>query len=148
MKQEIAAGGIVYKKLKAQMSNVKSHIEWLICQHSQHKGWVFPKGLIGDNRKGEAMEEAAIREVREEGGVTAQIIVPLPNNAEYVYKLEGQIIKKTVHYYLMEYLSGNPKDHDWEMMDAKFVSEADVRNTLTYKTDKKAFEEALKLLGD
>ena len=47
----------------------------------------------------------------------------------------------------MEYISGDPKNHDFEMLDAKFVSEDDVRKTLTYLVDKEAFEEALKLFG-
>jgi len=41
-------------------------------------------------------------------------------------------------------LSGDPKDHDWEMMDAKFVSEAEVKKTLTYTSDIEAFAKVLK----
>jgi len=145
LKIETSAGGIVYKKLKHPTSS-SHHLEWLIGQHSQHKGWVFPKGLINDMKKGETMEEAAIREVEEEGGVKAEIVSKTPISTQYFYKFEGQLVRKTVYYFLMEYLSGDPKNHDWEMQDAKFVSEEEVRKTLTYKTDKEAFEEILKLI--
>lgn len=139
MKHEISAGGIVFKK--------NGKIVWLICQHSQHKGWVFPKGLIGDTNKDEPMEDAALREVEEEGGVKAKIITPLSNSIEYFYKLNGKTIKKTVHYFLMEYLSGDPKNHDSEMTDAKFVTIDEAKKTLTFESDKQAFEEALKLFS-
>lgn len=132
---QISAGGIVWK------GNL-----WLITQHSQHKGWVFPKGLVGDNDSNESKEAAALREVEEEGGIKAKIILNKPVITNYQYVWEGSLIKKTVYYYLMEYISGDPKNHDWEMMDAKFVKKDEVRKTLTYKSDKEAFEKILKLL--
>jgi 8-oxo-dGTP pyrophosphatase MutT (NUDIX family) len=133
---QIAAGGVVYKKFGSQTL-------WLITQHSQHKGWVFPKGLVGDVNATESMETAALREVKEEGGVAARIADPSPVETHYQYKWENELIKKTVFYYLMEYLSGEPEDHDWEMMDAKFVTADEVKNTLTYPSDKEAFEKIL-----
>jgi len=150
LKHEISAGGIVFKRVKSSKlkpsqtwSKVKSFL-WLVCQHSQHKGWVFPKGLVGDIKQGEAMEEAALREVEEEGGVKAKIVAKLTKPVEYFYKFQGQLIKKTVYYYLMEYVSGDPKNHDWEMSEAKFLSEEEVKKILTYQSDKEAFEAALK----
>lgn len=153
VKNEITAGGIVYKKIKSQTSNIK--IMWLVCRHSQHKGWVFPKGLIGDRKTNEQKETAALREVEEEGGVKAKISHPAPIIAKYTYRWRGSphakdddeefLVYKTVYYFLMEYVSGDPKNHDWEMMDAKFVPEEEVKKLLTYPSDKKAFEEALKL---
>lgn len=137
-KHEISTGGIVFKKLK-------SSIVWLICQHAEHKGWVFPKGLIGDVYSRESMETAALRETKEEGGVEARIVAPLKNPIEYFYTFKRQKIRKTVYYYLMEYMSGDPKSHDWEMMDARFMTENEVKKILTYSSDKKAFDQALSL---
>ena len=137
-KTEISAGGIVYKK-------VGGEILWLITQHSQHKGWGFPKGIIGDEDKDETMDVAALREVREEGGVTAKIVNPEHTEGTYRYKFEDTLVDKKVYYFLMEYVSGDPKDHDWEVSEAKFATEHEVRETLTYDTEKKAFEQILKL---
>lgn len=139
MKKEISAGGIVFRI-------INSNIEWLICQHSQHKGWVFPKGLVGDTDKEESLEVAALREVFEEGGVVAKIIAQLSTPIHYIYDWQGKPVGKTVHYFLMKYISGDPADHDHEMDEAKFVSEQEVRDTLTYQTDKDAYAEALKLM--
>ena len=140
IKEEISAGGIVYKKNKGKTL-------WLVCQHSQHKGWVFPKGLVGDHNPDETKETAALREVNEEGGVKTKIINSHPVITHYQYMWGGKLIKKTVYYYLMKYLSGNPKDHDWEMSEAKFVPQEKVQETLTYQSDKKAFSEILKLFS-
>ena len=132
---QTSAGGIVFK------NNL-----WLICQHSEHKGWVFPKGFVGDNNKNESMEQAALREVEEEGGIKAKIINDQPIKTQYSYQWNNVLVKKTVFYFLMEYLSGDPKNHDWEMSEAKFVNENEVKKTLSYPSDKKAFEKILQQL--
>ena len=74
---QTSAGGIVFKKVYHLPSTIY-YLAWLICQHSQHHGWVFPKGLVGDNEKKESMEQAALREVEEEGGVKTKIIAKKP----------------------------------------------------------------------
>lgn len=136
---QTSSGGIVYKK-------EKNKILWLITQHSIHKGWVFPKGLVGDKDLNESMKDAALREVKEEGGIKAKIVSDKPIVTYYQYQWQGELIKKTVYYFLMEYISGDPKNHDCEMMDAKFVNVEEVRKILTYKSDREAFEEILKIL--
>ncbi len=137
-KKEVSAGGIVFKKEKDKTL-------WLITQHSQHKGWTFPKGVVGDLNKNEPMEEAALREVREEGGIVANVVNKEPVKVQYKYRFEDFLVDKTVYYFLMEYVSGDPKDHDWEMSDAKFLTKEEVQTTLTFKTDKEAFQAILKL---
>jgi 8-oxo-dGTP pyrophosphatase MutT (NUDIX family) len=129
---QTSAGGIVFKGDL-----------WLICQHSQHKGWVFPKGFVGDVDKNETNETAALREVEEEGGIKARIINPEPIISKYEYQIEETLYKKTVYYFLMEYVSGDPKEHDWEMSEAKFVNADEIKKTLTYPSDKQAFVKVL-----
>lgn len=142
IKKETSAGGIVFKKVQNPES-----ILWLVTQHSEHKGWVFPKGLIGDTNKDEKMEEAALREVEEEGGVKARIVNPNPVQVFYSYEWNNLQVDKTVFYYLMEYISGDPKNHDWEMMDAKFMSEEEVMKILTYPSDREAFDQIMNILA-
>lgn len=132
---QISAGGIVFKK------NL-----WLVGRHSQHKGWVFLKGLVGDKDSEESMETAALREVKEEGGITAKIINHKPIKTGYEYEFNDTIIKKKVYYFLMEYVSGDTKNHDWEMSQVKFISEKAVKKILTYESEKTAFMEIIKLL--
>ena len=135
-KKEFSSGGIVYK-------NVDGKIEWLLVQHSKHKGWIFPKGLIGDINDGEKYVETAVREVEEEGGVKAKIVLDKPFVTTYFYTFQGQKIFKTVSYFLMEYESGDIKNHDWEVSDAKWLEADEVKKTLSFPADKKMFEEAV-----
>lgn len=135
-KKEVSAGGIVFKR-------DSNDVLWLITQHSKHKGWSFPKGLIGDGNKEEQMEEAALREVKEEGGVEARIVSKEPVQTQYKYRFQEFLIDKTVYYFLMEYVSGDPKDHDWEVSEAKFVPQQEIFKTLNFKTDRQAFSEIL-----
>ncbi len=142
---QTSAGGIVYKKIPTTNYGLRTTpYLWLICQHSEHKGWVFPKGLVGDHDKNESMEKAALREVEEEGGIKAKIINDQPIKIQYSYQWNNVLVKKIVYYFLMEYLSGDPKNHDWEMSEAKFVNADEVKRILTYPSDKQAFETILK----
>jgi len=140
--QQVSAGGIVFKLVPNPYSLIPNRL-WLICQHSQHKGWVFPKGFVGDVNKNESNETAALREVEEEGGVKAKIVSRKPIETHYEFELKGTLFKKTVFLFLMEYLSGDPKDHDWEMSEAKFVTADEVKKILTYPSDKEAFVKIL-----
>ena len=140
MKFEFSAGGIVYKKLG-------SKIYILVAQHSQHLGWVFPKGLIGDKDhiKGEKKEATAIREVREETGAEAEIVKQI-TPITYWYVLDGEKRKKTVYYFIMKYVGGDITDHDYEMAAVEWLPENEVLDRLTYKSDKDAFREALPII--
>ena len=148
MKFEFSAGGIVFRQAqdfgpKPQFS--KKNIEVLVCQHSQHHGWVFPKGLIGDKIKDEQKEDTAIREVKEETGVKGKILKPL-TPVEYWYVFGGEKIHKTVYYFLMKFVSGNITKHDFEMENVEWLPENEVLNRLTYPSDKKVWQEMRKLL--
>ncbi len=135
MRFEFSAGGIVYKKTGA-----RTFI--LIAQHSGHHGWVFPKGLIGDKKKGEKKEEAAIREVKEETGIDAEIIKPLLP-ITYWYVWEGEKRKKTVYYFLMKSITGDTSKHDHEMETVEWIDSERTLEKLTYQNEKKVFKEAL-----
>lgn len=133
MKFEFSAGGIVYKKLEDK-------IFILIAQHSQHHGWVFPKGWI-DKEKKETKEEAALREVEEETGIIGKILEPL-QPVTYWYNFEGVKIKKTVYYFLMDFAGGDTEKHDDEMENVEWILKEEVEKRLTYKSDKDIWQEA------
>ncbi len=138
MKFEFSAGGIVFNKKNKQ-------IEVLLCQHSQHHGWVFPKGLIGDKKKGEKKEETAVREVEEETGIKAKIVESL-SSISYWYVFEGEKIKKTVYYFIMECTGGDISKHDHEMEQVEWLPIKKVEERLSYKSDKEVWKEAKKLI--
>lgn len=139
MKIQFSAGGIVIKK-----ENNKIFI--LISQHSQHHGWVFPKGLIGDHIEGESKETTALREVEEETGAKGKIVKALTPVA-YWFVLEKEKIRKTVYYFLMEYIGGDITKHDREMEAVEWLPIEKVAKRLTYESDKQVWQEAIKILN-
>jgi len=138
MKLQFSAGGIVCKK-----ENSETFI--LVSQHSQHHGWVFPKGLIGDHVEGENKEETALREVKEETGANGKIIRAL-NPITYWFMMDQEKVRKTVYYFLMEYVDGDITKHDHEMESVEWLPANKVEERLTYKSDKIVWQEALKIL--
>lgn len=130
-KTEQSAGGIVIKK-------ENDEIFILLAKHAKYHEWGFPKGHIGDKKADESKEEAALREVKEETGIEAEILSQGAKE-EYVYTLNGEKRQKTVYYYLMRYKSGNFAEKDHEMEDVKWVSLAQVEGILTHKDAKKMF---------
>ncbi len=88
----------------------------------------LPKGhLDGD----ETEEQAAAREVREEGGVDAELIEPL-GEVRYHYRRDGRLIAKRVSFFLFEFRSGSTADHDHEIEDARWVPLEQAVGELTY----------------
>lgn len=132
MKREFSAGGIVF--------NNKGQV--LITQHSQNHHWSFPKGLIDP---GQTSEQAAVREVREEGGVVAEIIGKV-GYSKYVYTFEGEKIFKVVTYFLMKYVKGNIEDHDWEVQDSGWFAPEEALKKLSFSQDKELLKKALDLV--
>ena len=135
MKFEFSAGGIVFKK-------EDSTLYILVSQHSQHLGWVFPKGLIGDHVEGEKKESTAVREVEEETGAEAEIVEQI-TPVTYWYIWEGEKRKKTVYYFIMKYMGGDITKHDHEMSAVEWLPDDKVLERLTYKSDKDSYKEAL-----
>lgn len=136
MKFEFSAGGVVYKK-----ESLDGVTYILLAQHSLHHGWVFPKGIIGDTRENETKEETALREVEEETGVKATLLQQL-TPVVYWYRHNNEKIKKTVYYFVMEYLSGDITKHDNEMENVEWLPSDKVEERLTYSSDKEVWQEA------
>ena len=139
MKFEFSAGGIVFK-------TEKNTVFVLLCQHSYHHGWGFPKGLIGDKKEGETKESTAIREIEEETGAKAKILEPL-EPITYWYKFEEEKIKKTVYYYVCKYTGGDISKHDFEMENVEWVESSKVLDKLSFKADKEVFKKALPIIS-
>ena len=74
-----------------------------------------------------------------------KIIKKLPS-VEYFYQFKGNKIKKKVTYFLMEYVSGNIDEHDWEMEDAQWVTIEKAEEKLSFKSDKEVFQKAKTIL--
>jgi 8-oxo-dGTP pyrophosphatase MutT (NUDIX family) len=102
--------------------------------------WQLPKGTLNRN---ESSEQAALREVREEGGVEARIVGPL-GAITYFFRSGSRKFRKVVDFYLMEYVRGDPNDHDAEVDEARWFSLEDI-SRLTFKSEQEVVERARKL---
>jgi 8-oxo-dGTP pyrophosphatase MutT (NUDIX family) len=99
----------------------------------------LPKGhLDGD----ETDEQAAIREVREEGGVQARLVESL-GDVHYHYRRRGRLISKRVRFFLFEFSSGSPNDHDHEIEDARWLPMAQAVKQLTYPGEREMVQSVL-----
>jgi 8-oxo-dGTP pyrophosphatase MutT (NUDIX family) len=103
----------------------------------------LPKGhLDGD----ETPEQAAQREVKEEAGVTAELIEEL-GDVQYVYTRHGRDISKRVTFYLFQYRSGDLADHDHEIEDARWMPLERATQELTYAGEREIVARALSRLS-
>ena len=64
---------------------------------NRYGGWVLPKGTV---ESGESYEQTALREVKEESGVSARIVEYL-GKSQYSFSAYTEIVEKEVHWYLM-----------------------------------------------
>jgi 8-oxo-dGTP pyrophosphatase MutT (NUDIX family) len=137
MKREFSAGGLVRK---GEL--------WLIRrptpnpEYRGNLGWSFPKGWI---ESGENVEQAALREVREEGGVIVKIVKKLSTIKLFFTDQNGEKVMKFVTYFLMDYVEDAPEGHDSETAEVKWVNKEEALVLLAFKNDKKLLEEASSL---
>jgi 8-oxo-dGTP pyrophosphatase MutT (NUDIX family) len=90
----------------------------------------------------ESAADAAVREVREEAGVEATVREKL-GNVRYWYQRDGKRIAKTVTFFLLDYVSGEPDDHDHEVEHARWIALEEAARSLTYKGERDMAERAL-----
>jgi 8-oxo-dGTP pyrophosphatase MutT (NUDIX family) len=83
----------------------------------------------------ESPADAALREVREETGVDAEVVEEL-GDIRYWYMRGGRRIAKVVSFYLLEYVSGELEDHDHEVERAEWMALGEAAQRLTYKGER------------
>jgi 8-oxo-dGTP pyrophosphatase MutT (NUDIX family) len=126
-----AGGGVVWRR-------VPSGTEVVLVHRPAYDDWAFPKGKL---ERGETDEEAALREVREETGLSCRLGREL---ASTTY-LDGQGRPKTVRYWAMTVIAGSVGRGDGklapepkarrEIDDLCWIALASARQRLTYPRD-------------
>ena len=105
-------------------------------------GWSFPKGWVDE---GENLEEAAMREVREEGGVEAKVIKKL-RTLKVFFKDKGELVMKFITYFVMEYELDVPGGFGEETAETKWVTEEEAIELLAHKNERELLHKALEVL--
>jgi 8-oxo-dGTP pyrophosphatase MutT (NUDIX family) len=103
----------------------------------------LPKGQID---KGEKAVEAAAREVREEAGVTGELVEKL-GDVRYWYQRGGRRIAKRVGFYLFEYRSGDPAHHADEIEEARWMPLEQATRELSFPGEREMVARALSRLS-
>ena len=98
-------------------------------KNPQH--WIFPKGHI---EKGESAEDAALRELREEGGVDGAISRLLG-----VSTFESINEQVTVSYFLVRFARTVPSE---ELRELRWTSFDEARRLLTFEDARQLLDEA------
>ena len=140
IRDQTSAGGVVFRQENGQTEVV------IVSVGTQHR-WQLPKGLVDE---GENPEITAVREAREEGGVASEVVQHI-ETIEYWYAgLEtGTRVRfhKRVHFYLLRYVSGDTKDHDWEVNEARWIPIEDAANQLAFDNEKRVMRRAAELIS-
>jgi 8-oxo-dGTP pyrophosphatase MutT (NUDIX family) len=137
-KREISAGGVVYRR-------DGDVIEIVLASRRTRRGelaWGLAKGGIEDD---ESMEDAAVREVREETGLLAEIEVSL-GETRYFYVWENVRIRKTVHFFLMRHTGGDIDDRDDEMEEIRWFPLDRALKRAAYRGERDVLVRAAELL--
>ncbi len=118
--------------------------EILLISTQNGRRWQLPKGHI---EEGEVPEQTAVREVREETGVTGRVTAELPG-VEYWYVEKGvRRIHKKVDYYLLQYVSGNATDFDpEEVSGAAWYSWDEGIAIISFENERRVLREAKRLV--
>lgn len=150
MKREYSAGGIVLRpvqQVQGKQSQDKLSWEVLMIKNAALRDpkkayWGFPKGHIDP---GESSSDAAVREIREETRIGAEIVSKL-GESQYVFTRSGERVVKHVVYYLLKYKSGKTAPQELEVLEVKWFDPKEAMELLSFKKDKDMLQLALKKL--
>jgi 8-oxo-dGTP pyrophosphatase MutT (NUDIX family) len=158
VKRQFSAGGVVFQK-------TSDSVLWLITKSAPsieypNDVWRLQKGWLDDSVDGkspgplasgqkkateEELQNAALREVKEEGGVEAKIIEKMGTETYFFPTPEGRGMK-FVTFYLMEWEKDLPEGPGFETSEVKWLAFDEAQKLLTYAGEKKVLEKAKTLL--
>jgi 8-oxo-dGTP pyrophosphatase MutT (NUDIX family) len=139
--REFSAGGLVIRNMRGRpyLATV------LVKDGTVH---ALPKGHIEPGEKGAG---AALREVREETGLEAELVEKLGDiKYWYVRKWDdGERVFKVVSFFLFRYVSGSLENYQREEVDgAEWIPLEDAPKRLAYRGEKDMAKLALSKLAE
>jgi 8-oxo-dGTP pyrophosphatase MutT (NUDIX family) len=137
---EVSAGGFVISKSDPNLVALMARFN-----RGGKLEWCIPKGHLEQN---ETNEQAALREVREETGLVAEIITHL-GEVNYQFIQDGKRIAKTVQVYLMQQTGGVLSfEHDphKEASELEWVAVSELLARLSHGNEKRIAKMAIELI--
>jgi 8-oxo-dGTP pyrophosphatase MutT (NUDIX family) len=137
--KQVSAGGVAYRQ-------TDSAWEVAIVAVNPSGRWQLPKGLVDE---GESPETAALREVREEAGIEAELVEKIETIEYWYFGMQsGERVRfhKFVHFFLMKYVSGDVANHDHEVSESRWVKIDEAVKMLAFKSERETVSKAKDLL--
>lgn len=101
--------------------------------------WSLPKGHL---ESGESLEQAAVREVFEETGISGSVVASL-GTIDFWFMAGDRRVHKTVHHFLLEASGGELSDADAEVTEVAWVPLDEVAARLRYADERRLVERVL-----
>ena len=134
---ERSAGGVVFRR-------TPEGIHFLLIR-DPYKNWGLPKGHI---EIGESPGDAALREIREETGLTVAMVAELPA-IDWFFRDRGRLVHKFCQFFLLESVSGEAIPQlDEGISECKWLPFADAQRTLTYDNARGVLRAAAEALAE
>ena len=137
IKYEVSAGGLMLRRRGGTF-------DVLLIGRGNPRVWSLPKGHVESR---ESQEQTAMREVREETGCWGEVLAKLSDISFWFYHNRSKH-KKSVHFFLMRYLSGDVRNHDHEVDDAAWFEVRAATRALKYVNEKRLIDLAMEYLEE
>lgn len=126
-----SAGAILYR-------DTRDRREYLLLK-SRPGDWEFPKGGV---ENGEELQQTAIREVKEEAGITDfRLVDGFREEYDYVFEANGDRIHKTVHLFIAKSFEASA-ELSREHRDLQWRDYEQAINTITQDGPREILKEA------
>ena len=133
-----SAGGVIFRRSG-------DLVDVALIATKKKTVWTLPKGIIDKN---ESPEMAAVREIQEETGLTGAILDQIGEKSYWFYlKDKNAKCKKTVTYFLLEYISGDTSNFSWEVDEARWFPIEEASGLLAYRSDREVLFKAIEKIS-
>ncbi|HEY2105981.1 MAG TPA: NUDIX domain-containing protein [Candidatus Binataceae bacterium] len=141
--REFSAGGLIWRRRRTD-----GKAEVVLVKPAGKETWVMPKGGLESR---ESIEQAAMRECREETGFQVSIDRPLGQVAYFYARREspnGPLCRifKRVSFFLMRPQGGDPSQHDDEIQDVRWFGIDDAVRKASHRNERELILKAASLL--
>ena len=136
-RDETSAGGVVVRLEAGQPL-------YLLIRDS-YQNWGFPKGHL---EPGERPEDAALREVAEETGLSDLVARRSIDTIDWFFRFRGQLIHKICHFYLMETAESATLPQETEGITAcKWMRFEEAESLISYANARDVLRHAHAMVG-